>query len=116
MFDGKTYRAGYDYERLANALQKVLWIMLDGEWHSLDELRRRVSSSADSRLRDLRKQKFGAFEIQAARAPQINMTGDNGTYYYRISSDEYIKQRIECVIDSRPFSISRKKDQYEFSF
>ena len=77
-FDGRTYRAQHDYTRLSNALKRVRWIMADYGWHSLTELRERVGPSADSRLGDLRKQRFGGNSTESRRC------GEGGTWEYRL--------------------------------
>lgn len=68
-FDGETYRAAYDYDRLKNGVQKIFWILLDGQWHGTLELRERVMPSADTRVRDLRKPWYGMQEIQEEPDP-----------------------------------------------
>lgn len=66
-FDGKTYDTARDGERLSTLFQHVRDIMLDGRWHTIGELAHRTGGSETSvsaRIRDLRKQRFGAFEIE----------------------------------------------------
>lgn len=72
-FDGETYRAAYDYDRLKNGVQKIFWILLDGQWHGTLELRDRVMPSADTRVRDLRKPWYGMQEIQEEPDPTTKM-------------------------------------------
>lgn len=90
-FDGETYRAAYDYDRLKNGVQKILWILLDGEWHGTQELRDRVMPSADTRVRDLRKPWYGSLEIEEEPDPDTNM----GRYRLDLESvDEESARRV----------------------
>ncbi len=67
-FDGATYEAVADKKRLATQLADVRHLMLDGMWRTFSEIRMALGSryseaSISARLRDLRKDKFGAFEV-----------------------------------------------------
>jgi hypothetical protein len=65
-FDGKTYRPSRDYERLKSLLIRVLKLMEDGDWHTLPEIAEATGgseASVSARLRDLRKEKFGAYQV-----------------------------------------------------
>ena len=66
-FDGNTYDHEADHDRLAAQLRRVYLLMLDDEWHTLAEIARRTNdpqTSVSSRLRDLRKEKFGAHTVE----------------------------------------------------
>lgn len=72
-FDGSTYDKGRDQVRLSAQLQAVFDVMGDGRWRTLSNLAfraaqitgKRVSEqSASARLRDLRKERFGAHNIE----------------------------------------------------
>jgi len=66
-FDGKTYQASRDYERLHGQLKAVFDLMSDQRWRTLSDIGTAVEGSEASlsaRLRDLRKQKYGAHEVQ----------------------------------------------------
>jgi len=68
-FDGNTYDHEADHDRLAAQLRRVYLLMLDDEWHTLAEIARRTNdpqTSVSSRLRDLRKEKFGAQPVDYA--------------------------------------------------
>lgn len=59
--DGETYEATEDQQRLNTALGRTYAAMLDGRWHTLRELARKVETSeagVSARIRDLRKPKF----------------------------------------------------------
>lgn len=69
-FDGATYDASKDKRRLTSQLGLVRTAMSDGRWHTLSELSAisgGPESSVSARLRDLRKEKFGAYTIERRR-------------------------------------------------
>ena len=69
-FDGETFDEAQDGARLSGQLAQVKNLMADGEWRTLAHIARVVNSSeagASARLRDLRKQKFGAYTVERRR-------------------------------------------------
>jgi hypothetical protein len=75
-FDGKTYNREVDQDRLWSALNAVKDLMADGEWRTLQQIRTSLSkkysksvseSGVSARLRDLRKLRFGGFDMQSRR-------------------------------------------------
>ena len=80
-FDGKAFDVVADADRLGQQLETIRSYMLGrSDWRSLLEIERDtgvLTASAGARLRDLRKRKFGAFDVQRRRR-------DGGTYEYRI--------------------------------
>ena len=80
-FDGATYDRELDHDRLTGQLKRVRDVMSDGRWRSLSALAQEVAcspASASARLRDLRKEKFGAYKIERKRHT------DGRTYVYRM--------------------------------
>ena len=66
-FSGATYDHRFDYERLHGQLKAVFDLMRDGRWRTLSDIGTAVEGSEASlsaRLRDLRKAKYGAHQIQ----------------------------------------------------
>lgn len=66
-FDGATYEPKRDHARLKGQLLRVYQLMSDGEWRTLRNLANHVHGSeaaVSARLRDLRKDKYGAREIE----------------------------------------------------
>lgn len=66
-FGGVTYEPDRDRDRLRAQLQRVLAVVKDGEWYTLAELAHDTGdpeASVSARLRDLRKDKFGAHVIE----------------------------------------------------
>lgn len=83
-FDGTTYDPNHDKIRLNGQLLAVYTIMQDGEWHTLSWIRDRVGKGSEAaisaRLRDLRKARFGAYEVQRRRKGSFNA----GLFEYRL--------------------------------
>jgi len=55
-----------DMSRLSDQRWQVLRLMLDGEWRTLSEISKTTGypePSVSARLRDLRKEEFGAFTV-----------------------------------------------------
>lgn len=66
-FDGETYERERDHDRLHAQLYRVKLVLLDGKWHTLAEIAARTGdpeASVSARIRDLRKAKFGGYEIE----------------------------------------------------
>ena len=81
-FDGATYDPRRDYERLSGQLKAVFDVMKDGRWRTLKELAAAVEGSEaalSARLRDLRKDKYGAHTIEREHI-------ERGLYRYRMVS------------------------------
>lgn len=80
-FDGKSYEGALDYARLNRQLRLVLDVMKDGQWRTLRriaEVTREPEASISARLRDLRKERFGAWTVERVRITQ-------GTFSYRVT-------------------------------
>ena len=83
-FDGETYEEELDHDRLSTQLQAVKNLMSDGEWRTLDEIAFIVTGSIASisaRLRDLRKEKFGAHTVERRR---VDSAESAGLFEYRL--------------------------------
>jgi hypothetical protein len=82
-FDGKPFDVEIDAERLGHQLETIRIYMLGrSDWRSLLEIERDtgvLTASAGARLRDLRKQKFGGYEVARRRR-------DGGTFEYRVEN------------------------------
>ena len=82
-FDGRTYEPQLDRERLLTWLSKVQIFMLckREEWLSPQQIMDGVGhhdwACISARLRDLRKPKFGGYDIESKRA-------EGGLYLYRL--------------------------------
>lgn len=82
-FDGTTYNSELDGDRLKKQFFAVKRLMEDGKWRTLTEISKHVPGSLpgiSARLRDLRKEKFGAHEVQKRRRGE----GSAGLYEYRL--------------------------------
>jgi hypothetical protein len=87
-FDGETYIASLDRARLGKQLEAVKTVMADGLWHTPEDLEIATGyrwASISARLRDLRKERFGSWEIERERVPGYH----RGNFRYRmITSSE----------------------------
>jgi len=86
--------------RFTNNTQKALYKLLtssDG-WVKLSELR--VPSPA-SRIRDLRKEKFGGFEINCRSAAELDKRGDQHTFYYKINQRNLTVGKVRRVFNNQ---------------
>lgn len=84
MFDGSTISRVDDGKRLSGQMLAVYNLMRDGQWRTLAEIHAVVNGSEagiSARLRDLRKEKWGAYSVERQRR------GDSkrGLFEYRIS-------------------------------
>ncbi len=80
-FDGDTFDAVQDRDRLGAQLEAVKALMLDGEWRTLSGISSILlypEASVSARLRDLRKERFGGYTVERRRA------NSRGLYEYRL--------------------------------
>ena len=98
-FDGKTYDPALDKSRLKSQLGRVFDVMADGRWHTLADIEEAIFSQhgkcdsqpgISARIRDLRKPKFGGYEIEhrrvTLRAHNLSEPIKTGTWEYRIAN------------------------------
>ena len=79
-FDGSDYDHKRDGIRLTGQLERVFDVMKHGQWVTLRELSDRSrcpEASASAQLRNLRKDRFGGFEIEKKYAT-------SGLFLYRL--------------------------------
>ena len=79
-FDGDDIVAERDDPRLSSQLEKIKKLVLDGKWRSLKQISEATKAphaSVSAQLRNLRKRKFGAYEVQRRHV-------DGGFYQYRV--------------------------------
>lgn len=99
-FDGKTYTHDRDGKRLGEQYVRVFNLMRDGKFRTLSDIRKETGdpeSSVSARLRDMRKERFGAFNVERKYI-------DNGLYEYRldIGNDGWIKNEGNSVCPVPP--------------
>ncbi len=84
--------------RLTSNTQKAAHRLLsaNGRWLSRADLSRTVKSAA-ARIRDLRKDEFGAFEVECRSAIELNKQGNYRSFYYRINPNSVTKSQIARV-------------------
>lgn len=87
-FDGHTYDPAQDFHRLKGQLAKVFRAMQDGQWHCLSHLAEIAGGSeagVSARIRDLRKPKFGAHNIERRR-------NGGGLWVYRLADQQQLQE------------------------
>lgn len=89
-FDGKTFSEELDGEKLRGDLARVKAVMMDGKVRTISEIADLANvslNSVGSRIRDLKKEKFGGYPVQSRRVskhiwhywlPQVPKFDDNG--------------------------------------
>ena len=93
-FDGATYVASLDKVRLNAQLKRVVRAMRDGRWRTLAEIERITGdgqASVSARLRDLRKEKFGASKLDRRRRGEEQ----RGLHEYRIEVSAVTARAME---------------------
>ena len=81
---GDTFDVAFDYDRLNRQARRVYDVMRDGTWRTLREIADETGdpeASVSARLRDLRKQRFGALNVERRRE-------HGGTWIYRVLPPE----------------------------
>jgi hypothetical protein len=82
MFSGQTYEPALDNQRLSTQLDAVFAVMADGRWRTLREIAvatNKPEASVSARLRDLRKTRFGAWNVERERV-------SGGLFRYRVAA------------------------------
>lgn len=101
-----SYRAERDRLRLTTALGRTLALMLDGQWHTIDELRAKEvgGHSGDRRGRQLRG--FG-FTVERERDP--NAPANSGIWRYRLGNvtAERVRHALEVIAAGHGHEVSR---------
>lgn len=80
-FDGAVYEAPKDKDRLTGQIKAIWQVMSDGNWRTVSQIVRLTGSPANSvqaQLRNLRKERFGAYLVERRR------TTDSGLYEWRL--------------------------------
>lgn len=79
-FDGGTYEPKRDQARLGAQMDRVHQVMKDGQWRTLEEISRLTGdgiAAISARLRDFRKEKFGAHTVNRRYV-------ENGLFEYQL--------------------------------
>lgn len=84
-FDGETFNRKRDGPRLTSQFYRVLVLMRDYRWRTLREIADAIGcpeASASARLRDFRKDRFGAYHVQ-----RRIREGHQGLWEYRLQQE-----------------------------
>ena len=82
-FNGPEYKPAFDQNRLTGQCLRIFDLMKDGNWRTLSEIEQGTGdpqSSISAQLRHLRKERFGAHEVN--RQPRGNR--ENGLFEYQL--------------------------------
>jgi len=86
-FDGKTYDPALDHTRLTGQLKKIKDLMQDGAWWTYAQIQAHFpgmsTTSISARIRDLRKDKFGGYDVCGER-----IGGKGGTWRLPVPWEE----------------------------
>ena len=91
-FDGETYEPEHDQVRLGKQLMAVFALMQDEKWRTLGEIERITGypqASISARLRDLRKKRFGEYEVPRRRRGEPS----EGLFEYRLNAEEVFERK-----------------------
>jgi hypothetical protein len=82
--------------KLTNNTQKVGLRLLtaSGEWIPRSRLN---VPSGTARVRDLRKNEFGAFQVECKSSEDLKRKTSKRTFYYRINPNKVTKKQIETL-------------------
>lgn len=91
---GSTFDPLFDVVRLTNNTARVLKLLLDGEPHTLDELREVGGRQAERRARDLRSERLGAFTLRVYRDPAA--PPESGLWLYQLQNPT--EDQVRCAL------------------
>ncbi len=64
-----------------------------GEWVPRSQLTKVPSATA--RVRDLRKEQFGSFQVECKSSDELKKKTSKKTFYYRINASRITKKQLE---------------------
>tara|TARA_R110000822_G_scaffold169_2_gene810 strand:- start:912 stop:1178 length:267 start_codon:yes stop_codon:yes gene_type:complete len=83
-FDGSDYQPERDNSRLTGQILRIYEFMSDKKWHTLHEIAENTGdaeASISAQLRNLRKDRFGKFNVQREYIKA-------GLYKYKVTKDQ----------------------------
>lgn len=89
-FDGDTYEPLQDKERLETLFERVKSTMAGAQWWTLEELAAQAKgsqASVSARIRDLRKERFGGWEIVRRR---LQSAPESGVWEYQMTGQHVV--------------------------
>ena len=84
-------------KKITNNTQRVGIRLLtaDGEWIPRSRLSRIPSATA--RVRDLRKDEFGGFQVECKSSDDLARKTSRRTFYYRINPNKVTRKQIQTL-------------------
>lgn len=87
-------------KKLTNNTQRVgLRLLTAGDWVPSTRLARIPSATA--RIRDLRKEAYGGFQVECKSSKELNKRTVKNTYYYRINPDKVTDKQIAALFNQK---------------
>jgi hypothetical protein len=83
--------------KITNNTQRagIRLLSANGEWLSRSRLTK--IPSATSRVRDLRKDEFGGFQVECKSSDELSRKTSKRTYYYRINPSNVTRKQIDIL-------------------
>lgn len=83
--------------QVKNNTQRVALRLLaaDGQWVPRHKLTRVPSATA--RIRDLRKERYGSFQVECASSDELSRKTSKKTYYYRIVPSSVTAEQVRSL-------------------
>ena len=83
--------------RFETNTQRALFKLLkSGDWVRLNDFR---IPSAGARIRDLRKERYGGFEVKCRSAASLERNGSRHTFYYKLSQRNLTTAKVRRVFE-----------------
>ena len=93
-FHGETFSDDLDRSRLTNNVQRVFALLVDGKWHSAEDLSRVGGSNWGARVRSLREAQFGSLTIEKRRCPP-----GFSTWEYRLDLSSVSRESVSRIVN-----------------
>jgi len=91
-----TIKAVQKRSKITNNTQRVGVRLLtaEGEWIPRSRFK---TPSATARIRDLRKDEFGAFHVECKSSDALDRKSSRHTFYYRINPNKVTRRQLETL-------------------
>jgi len=101
-FHGETFDYEIDQDRLKNNMQRVFFLMLDGQWHFPAEIQSVGGAKGLTRVRAMRETQFGSLRVEKERV-------SGGLWRYRLDLETVSE---DIVRRYREWDFSKKQESH----
>lgn len=101
-FHGETFDCEVDHDRLKNNMQRVFFLMLDGQWHFPEEIQKVGGAKGLTRVRAMREAQFGGLTVEKERV-------SGGLWRYRLDLETVNEDIIRSY---REWDFSKHEEDY----